>query len=433
MPKQAREMTATELRRLSKPGAHAVGGVPGLYVNITETGAKHWILRTTVGVRRREFGLGGFPEVGLASARDKARDLREQIRQGVDPIEQRKAARARLEQATARGLSFEVAAKRCHKVKAQEFKNSKHAAQWINTLDKYVFPALGKQPVAEIDTPQVLAVLQPIWGEIPETASRVRQRMAAVFDWARAAKIRTAPNPAAWQGCLEPLLPKTDRLRKTAGKAKRHHPALPVSEVPRFMADMATRDTPSAYALRFAILTGARSGEARLATWDEIDLDARVWRLPADRMKEGQQHTVPLSDAAIEILEAMPKDNPAGLVFPNSKGVELSNTALSKLMKDAHAADLKQGGIGYLDPRQNRIATPHGTARSSFKEWSRQGGRFPDEWSELALAHVNSDQTRAAYARSELLEERRGMMEAWGSYCEPKGKGGNVVVAQFQK
>lgn len=427
MPKQAREMSAAELRRLSKPGAHAVGGVPGLQVVVTPAGAKCWVLRTKVGERRREFGLGGFPEVGLAAARDKARELREKIRDGVDPAEERKAARARLAQATARGLSFEEAAKRCHAVKAQEFKNPKHAAQWFKTLDTYVIPELGKQPVAEIETPQVLAVLQPIWGEIPETASRVRQRMAAVFDWARAAKIRTAPNPAAWKDCLEPLLPKTEKLRKTTGKARKHHPALPVAEVPRLMADLATRAAPSAYALRFAILTGARSGEVRLATWDEIDLQARVWRLSADRMKADKAHTVPLSDAAVEILEALPRDNPAGLVFPNNKGVELSDMSMSKLLKDAHAADLAKGGAGYMDPTQDRIATPHGTARSSFKDWSRQGGRFPDEWSELALAHVNSDQTRAAYARNELLEERRGMMEAWGSYCEPKGKGARVV------
>lgn len=251
--------------------------------------------------------------------------------------------------------------------------------------------------------------------------------MAAVFDWARAAKIRTAPNPAAWKDCLEPLLPKTEKLRRTTGRGKRHHPALPVAEVPRLMADLATRTAPSAYALRFAILTGARSGEVRLATWDEIDLGTRVWRLSADRMKADKPHTVPLSDAAVEILEALPRDNPSGLVFPNSKGVELSDMALSKLMKDAHAADVAKGGAGYLDPQQNRIATPHGTARSSFKDWARQGGRFPDEWSELALAHVNSDQTRAAYARNELLEERRGMMEAWGLYCEPPRAGGQLV------
>ncbi|WP_197911734.1 tyrosine-type recombinase/integrase [Kineobactrum salinum] len=428
MPKQAKELSATELRKLAKPGTYKVGGVSGLQVVVTPAGAKCWILRTMVGERRREIGLGGFPEVPLAEARNKARELKDQIRQGVDPMEERKANRTKLAQATARGLSFADAAKRCHAVKAQEFKNPKHAAQWITTLEKYVIPELGRLPVSEIETPQVLAVLEPIWAEVPETASRVRQRMAAVFDWARAAKIRTAPNPAAWKDCLEPLLPATAKLRKTAGKARKHHAALPVADVPRLMSDIGTRDAPSAQALRFAVLAAARSGEVRLATWDEIDLDAGVWRLSADRMKADKAHTVPLSRAAVELLKALPRDNPAGLVFPNSKGVELSDMALSKLMKDAHAADLKKGGPGYIDPILDRIATPHGTARSSFKDWCRQNNRFPDEWSELALAHVNSDATRTAYARNELLEERRGMMEAWGQYCEPSRSGGRVVA-----
>tara|TARA_R100000005_G_scaffold96662_2_gene85696 strand:+ start:10114 stop:10980 length:867 start_codon:yes stop_codon:yes gene_type:complete len=282
-----------------------------------------------------------------------------------------------------------------------------------------VIPELGRHLVAEIDTPQVLAVLQPIWGEIPETASRVRQRMAAVFDWARAAKIRSAPNPSAWKDCLDTLLPNTEKLRKTTGRARKHHPALPVAEVPRLMADLASREASSACALRFTILTAARSGEVRLAKWDEIDMKARIWSLSAERMKAEKPHSVPLSDAAMDLLMILQRDNRAGLVFPNSKGVELSDMALSTLLKDAHVADLVRGGIGYNDPERDRIATPHGTARSSFKDWARQGGRFPDEWSEPALAHVNSDQTRTAYARNELLEERRGMMEAWGSYCAP--------------
>jgi len=421
-------MTAAELRRLKEPNIYAVGGVSGLHVVVTATGAKCWILRTKVGEKRREIGLGGFPEVSLADARNRAREMKAQIREGIDPVAERKAARLRLIQAQARGVTFEDAAKRCHAVKQQEFRNFKHAQQWYATLERYVIPTLGKLPVAEIDTPQVLAVLEPIWADIPETAGRVRQRMASVFDWSRAAKIRTQPNPAAWKDCLEPLLPKTVKVKRTTGKSLRHHPALPSSDVPRLMAALAQKEAPSAKALRFAILTGARSSEVRLATWDEIDLKARVWRLSADRMKADKAHTVPLSDAAVALLESMPKDNPAGLVFANAKGVELSDMALSKLLKDTHAADTANGGEGFLDPTQDRIATPHGTARSSFKDWTRENNRFPDEWSELALAHVNSDTTRAAYARNELLEERRGLMEAWGQYCEPERSKGSVVA-----
>lgn len=427
MPKKASELSAKAVRDLTEPGRYPVGGVAGLLLRVMPTGSKQWILRTKSGSHRRDIGLGGFPDVTLSQARDRAREVKDKIRAGVDPVAERKAVRVALIQSQARGLTFAEAAKQCHTVKAQEFKNAKHSAQWLNTLESYAFPTLGRLPVAEIETPEILAVLEPIWSTKPETASRLRQRIAAVFDHAIAGKIRTTPNPAAWKGCLEPLLPNTEKVKRKQG-AKRHHPALPLPEVPRLMADLATRDTNTAKALRFAILTAARSGEVRLATWSEFDLDARVWKLNADRMKADKPHTVPLSDAAVAILENLPRGNPAGLVFPSAKGVEYSDMAFSKLMKDLHAADDSRGGPGYMDPEQGRIATPHGTARASFKDWTRQGGRFPDEWGELALAHVNSDQTRAAYARGELLEERRGMMEAWGQHCEPSRAGGRVVA-----
>ncbi|KJS04595.1 MAG: hypothetical protein VR73_14340 [Gammaproteobacteria bacterium BRH_c0] len=437
MPKKAKELTAKQVRDLSTPGTYAVGGVDGLNIVVTPTGAKCWILRAKTGERvgndgkvrpvRAEIGLGGFPDVTLAQARDRARGHKDDIRQGVHPLEKKRAARLALYQSQARGLTFADAAKQCHAVKSQEFKNAKHSAQWFSVLESYAFPTLARLPVADIDTPEVLAVLKPIWSEKPETASRLRQRMAAVFDWALAAKVRTAANPAAWKGCLDAQLPKTEKVKKRMGNGRKHHPALPVAELPRLMADLATRDNTSAKALRFTILTAARSGEVRLATWHEIDMNARVWRLSADRMKADKPHAVPLSDAAVAILESLPRDNPAGLVFPSVRGIEMSDMTLSKLLKDVHAADVKRGEAGYLDPVQGRIATPHGTARSTFKDWSRQNGRFPDEWSELALAHVNSDQTRAAYARGELLEERRSLMEAWGRYCEPPDAQSGVV------
>ena len=437
MPKKAKELSAIEVRRLAEPGRHPVGGVDGLLLRVMPTGSRQWCLRVATGTTRtgkngnpfavrRDIGLGGYPDVTLAQARAKAREIKNKLLQGVDPVEERKLARAAKALAQVRGLTFEEAAKRCHAVKDQEFKNHRHSQQWYATLDKYVIPTLGRMPVAAIDTPDVLAVLEPIWAEIPETAGRVRQRMAAVFDWSRAANVRTAPNPAAWKDCLEALLPKTEKVKRSSGKTRRHHAALPVYDVPRLMADLATREAIGAKALRFAILTVARSSEVRLATWDEFDLEARVWRLSADRTKAGKAHSVPLSDAAVALLQSLPSDN--NLVFPSGKGVELSDMTLSKLLKDAHAADVAKGGAGYLDPTQDRVATPHGTARSSFKDWSRENNRFPDEWSELALAHVNSDQTRAAYARGELLEERRAMMEAWGQFCEPVGCAGHMVA-----
>lgn len=428
MPKVAKELSAKAVRDLNKPGTYAAGGVAGLNVVVTPSGAKCWILRTKVGSKRREIGLGGFPSVTLSQARDRAREEKEKIRQGIDTVAERKAAKLALIQAQARGITFKDAAKQCHEVKSQEFKNAKHSAQWINTLEKYAYPTLGNLPVADIDTPEVLAALKPIWTNKPETASRVRQRIAAVFDWALASKIRMSSNPAAWKGCLDAQLPNPSKVKKRKTNGTNHHPALPVDDIPRFMIDLSAKTSISAKALTFAVLTTARSGEVRFATWKEINWKDRVWRISADRMKAEKPHTVPLSDAAIEILESLPRDYPAGLIFPSQRGTELSDMALSKLLKDMHLADLEKGGPGYLDPLQDRIATPHGTARSSFKDWSLQNNRYPDEWSELALAHVNSDRTRAAYARGGLLEERRGMMEAWGQFCFPPRISSQVVA-----
>jgi len=339
------------------------------------------------------------------------------MREGIDPVEQRQKAKRALKAAAAKRLTFREAAKLCHAKHAEEFKNAKHIAQWIKSLETYAFPTLGNLPVAEIDTPEVLAALKPIWNKKPDTADRVRQRISAVFDWAIASKVRKTNNPALWAGCLKPLLASPGKVKKKKQEGNRHYAALPVAEVPRLITDLAAREAISAKALIFAILTAGRSGEIRGAKWDEFDFEERVWRLTAERMKADKVHTVPLSDAAIAILDSLPKDHPSGFVFPSVRGLELSDMAVSKMLKDAHMADKRKGGQGYWDPVQNSVATPHGTARSSFKEWSRQNGRYPDEWSELALAHVNSDQTRAAYARGELLEERRGMMQEWGEYC----------------
>lgn len=424
MPRKVRESNPIEVKRLTKPGLHAVGGVAGLLLQVTPTGARSWILRTMVGAKRRDIGLGGFPDVTLAQAREKARETKEQIRQGVDPVEQRKAARAALMADQAKAVTFEQAAYDCHKVKRQEFRNTKHAEQWLSTLKAYAFPLLGKQRVDTIEPAQVLAVLKPVWSDKPETASRLRQRIATVFDYASAAGLRTGTNPAAWKGCLEPLLPKTGKVRKKTGGTK-HHPALPVDEVPRLMGILSHKESVSAKALQFAILTAARSLEVRGAAWGEIDLKKRTWTVPADRIKAGKLHVVPLSAAAVELLESMPTRE--GLLFPNGKGTILSDMTLSKMLKDVHEAEKAQGHAGFMDPLQERIATPHGTARSSFKEWARQANRFPDEWSELALAHVNNDETRAAYARGSLLDERRGMMEQWGQFCLPLQAAAEVV------
>ena len=434
MPKKNPELSAKQVRDLSTRGMHAVGGVSGLHLRINDNGAKSWILRYTTGepvpaksgkayLKRRDLGLGGFPDVGLGEAREAAREAKKLIKQGIDPVEQRKAVRREYMQSMIRAVTFQAVAADAFEVKRQEFKNSKHAAQWISTLENYAFPIIGKMPVDEIEASDVLAVLKPIWTSKTETATRVRQRMATVFDHALATGTRTKPNPAAWKGCLEPLLPTPEKLKKRSGKANNHHPALPIDQMQRFMQDLIGREGNGARALEFAILTAARSGEVRFAVWDEIDFENKQWRLSAERMKAERPHVVPLCDQAIKLLESLPRESK--LIFPSSKGLELSDATLSAAIKRMHADDIDKNGSGYLDPVNGRIATPHGF-RSTFKDWTRQKARFPDEWSELALAHVNSDQTRAAYARNELLEERAEMMQAWADFCH-RQKSGKVL------
>ncbi|MBQ0719128.1 MAG: integrase arm-type DNA-binding domain-containing protein [Gammaproteobacteria bacterium] len=424
MPRKAKELSAIEVARLSKRGVNPVGGVAGLMLSVSLTGARSWILRATIGTRvngkgevvpkRRDIGLGGYPDVPLKDAREKARKKRAMIEDGIDPVLEKQKRRQELIKAQQATLSFADAAKRCHAVKAQEFRNHKHSRQWLATLERYAFPVIGQLPVADIDTTAVLSALEPIWKEKTETASRVRQRIAAVFDFALAGGYRSKANPANWRGCLEPLLPKPERLKKKAGI--KHHAAIPVNDLPRFMGDLRCRKGMGAKALEFAILTAARSGEVRGATWGDIDLKGRLWIVPASKMKKEKAHTVPLSNQAIELLESLPRDG--DLVFSGKNDAKLSDMTLSKSLKSIHNACVAAGGAGYIDPLQNRVATPHGTARSTFKDWSRKDARFPDEWSELALAHVNSDETRAAYARDQLVSERAGMMQSWADFAD---------------
>lgn len=436
MPKRATELSDLEVRRKTKPGHYAVGGVSGLLLKVRSESQRSWILRYTTGeilvsttgkpyMKRRDIGLGSYPDITLSSARNKARELKEKIDQGVDPVAEKLAVKqARIKKAN-RQATFADVAEKAFEVKAQEFRNPKHASQWINTLKSYAFPFIGKMAIDDIEAADVYKVLEPIWIKKTETASRVRQRIASVFDHAQASGLRTKPNPAAWKGCLQPLLPAPEKLKKKNGKSGNHHPALPIDQMQRFMSELRKRKGDGARALEFAILTASRSGEVIGARWDEIDLKARVWRLTAERMKADKPHTVPLSDAAIQMLESMPKNGE--LIFQTPKGGELSSGAMLSTVKRLHEDDVAREGDGFNDPTNDRIATPHGF-RSTFKDWTRQRARFPDEWSELALAHVNSDQTRAAYARNELLDERADMMNAWAEFCGGKFSDSDNVV-----
>lgn len=414
MPKIAPELTALHVKRLAKrPGFHAVGGVAGLHLDAKPTAdgtAASWILRVAVGDRRRDFGLGRYPDVTLETARQRARETREQIRQGVDPLAARRAVQDALRAAEAKRITFDEAAKLAHHAKAPEFKNRKHRVQWVNTLETYASPVIGDLPVGDIELPHVIKVLDPIWQTKTETATRVRQRIEAVLSWATANKYRSGPNPAAWEGNLEHALPKAMKVKRV-----KHHPALPWQDVPAFVARLREHRGTGPRALEFLILTAARSGEVRLATWDEIDLAARLWTVPAERMKAGKVHHVPLSEAAADLLRALPRMEGCNYVFPGPRGKPLSDSTLSKLMRDMDVE-----------------ATPHGF-RSGFKDWCRSCTNYPDEVSELALAHVNSDSTRSAYARDGLLAKRKALMAAWAKYLSVVPKKAAVVPLRARR
>lgn len=404
MPRQAKELTAAQVKNLRGPGTHAVGGVPGLCLQVTEQGARSWILRTWIGQKRRSIGLGGYPAVTLAQARESARQKRELIQQGIDPVAERRNARESLIAAQAKRLSFEQAARRCHETKIPEFKNEKHKKDWISSLEQYAFPVIGELSVDNVELSHIMTILEPIWTTKTETATRVRQRLETVLDWARVSGYRAGENPARWTGNLKQLLPTPAKVR-----TRSHFPALSWRDVPEFMAELRKRQGVSARALEFTILTAARSGEVRLATWDEVDLESRVWTIPGERMKSGKSHRVPLSDAAITILENVPRLQGVDYVFPTKRKGHLSDMALSLVCR-----------------RMEVKAVPHGF-RSSFKDWARNCTSYADEVSELALGHVSSDATRAAYARDELLPQREQLMQDWADFCEVGNTGADIV------
>jgi integrase len=394
MPKKARELSAVEVKRLTSVGLHAVGGVAGLHLQVKETGARSWILRAQIGARRRDIGLGGYPDVTLAGARDSARDAREQIRQGIDPVEARRAARDAIKAAQARRMTFDDAAKQCHQLKVPEFRNKKHCNDWINSLNRYVSPVIGDKLVSEIGLTDVVNVLKPIWQHRTETATRVRQRIESVLSWATVSGYRSGENPARWNGHLDQVLQKPSRIRKV-----QHFAALNWQQMGAFMAELREREGMGASALEYLILTAARSGEVRLATWDEIDVAGKLWTIPPERMKAGKRHRIPLSQPAIALLNNLPRSDESLYVFSTHRGGPLSDMSISAVCR-----------------RMEVPAVPHGF-RSTFKDWCRISTAYPDEVSELALAHVNSDATRAAYARDELLPKRARLMRDWAKYC----------------
>lgn len=385
------KLTATAVKAARLPGRYGDGD--GLYLVVSSAGAASWVVRAQKDGKRRDIGLGSAAKVSLKLARERAALVRSQIEAGINPTVERKRA--------AGVPTFRAAAAIVHAEQAKGWKNGKHSAQWLSTLEAYAFPAFGDISVAQVDTAAVRDALAAIWLAKPETARRLRQRIRTVIDWAVAKEYRDASLP--W-----PIINRA--LPKQRAKVK-HHAALPYADLPAFMAELRSKETMGRLALEAVILTAARSGEVRDMTWPELDLNAATWTVPAERMKAGREHVVPLSPQAVALFERMKphKRGNSQLVFPGyKKGAALSDMTLTKALRDM--------GVD---------ATAHGF-RSTFRDWIAEQTNWPGELAEMALAHVIKDATVAAYQRGTMLEKRRAMMAAWADYCEG-AKGGNVV------
>lgn len=396
------------------PGKYHDRSGTGLLLRVDPNGARFWIQRITIHGKRRELGLGGWPLVTLAQARETALENKRIVYHGGDPLAERRRARDI--------LTFADAVDRYLASKLDEFKNEKHKKQWRATLDAYARPLLGSMPVRAIAVADVLRVLEPVWTSKTETASRLRGRIEQVLAWATVAGHREGDNPARWRGNLDQLLPKPSKVADSGNQ-----PALSLRDAPRWWAALHERDGMAARALEFVTLTAARSGEVRGMTWDEIAMEGgeAIWTIPAARMKMGKTHRVPLPVQAVAVLEKLPRLDGSPFVFFAPKGGPLSDMALSAVMRRLQEAETKAGGVGYLDTENKRPAVPHGL-RSTFRQWAAEQG-FPSDMAEIALAHARDSEVERAYQRSDLIQRRRAMMQNWAEWLLCQNAHANVI------
>jgi integrase len=412
------------------PGRHGDGR--GLYLIVEATGARRWMQRVVIAGKRRDLGLGGYPAVSLAEARQKALANLGQIEAGANPLEAKRQAEAEAKAAQA-VPTFNAAVDAYLAMKLAEFRNGKHRDQWRSTLATYAGPVIGTKSVDQIDTADILRILQPIWASKTETASRLRGRIEAVMAWAIVAGHRTGPNPASWRHHLDRLLPKPGKVASVENQ-----PALSLGDVPAWWEDLRQRDGMGALALQFLTLTACRSGEVRGASWSEVDFARGTWTIPAARMKAKREHRIPLSPSALALLHDLPRIEGSPLLFPAIRGGQLSDMTLSAVMRRQHEAKLgadraqaeatgkalSEDEGGWRDPRSRRAAVPHGL-RSTFRQWAAERG-FPRDMAEMALAHFIGSEVERAYQRSDMLERRRAMMADWAAFLTGK-EGGNVI------
>lgn len=396
-------LTALQVKKLTEPGYYADGA--GLYLQVAKGGSKSWLFKFKLAGKAREMGLGSVNTFSLSEARERAREQRQRLADGIDPIAAKRETTLQRRMADASIITFDKAAARYIEDNAPGWRNDKHRQQWENTLATYASPIIGDLPVSRVDTAQVLRVLQPIWTAKAETASRLRGRIESVLDWAKVQDYREGENPARWKGHLDMTLPARAKVQKVE-----HHAALPWRDLGAFVAALQAMPGIGALAVEFIILTACRTSEAINAQWSEFDLSAKVWTIPAERMKAGKEHAIPLSDAALAILSELREQGEGEFVFPGAKGGPLSNMAGLQLLKRMDRADL----------------TVHGF-RSTFRDWAGESTAHPREVIEHALAHQLKDRAEAAYQRGSLFEKRRVLMADWAVYCNTVQTPADVV------
>jgi len=418
MPKIAKELSAIEVKRLASPGWHAVGGVAGLLLQIRQPAkddaplARSWILRLRIAGERQLIGLGSYPQVSLAEAREQARKLSAEARGGVNLIARKRAQRSALIAAASRNKTFKDCAEAYMEAHASDYSNDKHRKQWASTLESYAYPVVGKMLVADISMRHVLDVLLQdtvhrngssgkLWYTKPETAKRLLDRIKTVLDYATVSEYRSGMNPATWKGYLDSQLPSTRGLKEV-----KHFPSLPYEQIGDFMIHLRQKDSISAKALEFIILTDMRSGSVRQATWSEIDFNKQLWIIPPKHFKTRVEFRVPLQPQAIALLKQLPRINDSDRIFPNGHGKPLSDMALNQLMRGMHERGEFKGE-----------AVPHGF-RATHRTWAAEQTDYPEEVRKLASGHAVGDAVKEAYQRTDLLEKRRNLMNDWADFLD---------------
>ncbi len=387
---------------------------------ITPKGGKSWLLRTWVGGKRREFGLGSYPEISLGEARTRAREAKDMIRRGEDPSVARKAAKRAMYQQSLLWKTFAQAVDEYTPIKQAELAENRYRNQWSESIHKHALPMLGSKLVNEISIDDILAVLKPIWFSKTATADKLRRKLKAVFDYCIGQGYLEGDNPAEWGGRLKMALPAPSKI-----SGAENYPAVQLQDLGRFWRALERREGNSAAALRFQILTATRSGAIRFMTWGELSDDLTIWAVQPGRTsskipKSGNPRKVLLSPMAIEILKSMPKKKDCPYVFWSPTGKAFSDASLGSVMKKIHDEDVRQGNTGFLDGRTGKRAVPHGF-RSTFKDWSLEIGNFDTNLSEMSLWHNVGSRVEQAYARTELIGQRRRIMDEWAEYVSKEG------------